>query len=190
MPGGGLRCGREVKGGGEPVVRHARPDPSAGACCDVSVQRTRPEDADEVSVLCREAVRAIEGRRGADQLLSGSRRDLAERLSSPAGVRELLGEGGRIVVSGFYAGVVAGFAVGSIDPEATPRRGILHGVYVAAGLRELGTGGALLETMLQVFRDAECQSVEAYCLPGDRATKRLLEAAGMTARLLTVATAL
>ena len=63
-------------------------------------------------------------------------------------------------------------------------------VYVRPEARELGFGDALLASALARARDAGATWFEAEALPGDRDTKNLYERAGITARLIVVATRL
>ncbi|MGA1052403.1 MAG: GNAT family N-acetyltransferase [Ilumatobacteraceae bacterium] len=63
-------------------------------------------------------------------------------------------------------------------------------VYVDPGAREVGFGDELLAAALAAARSAGASVLEAEALPGDRDTKNLYERAGITARLITVSTAL
>jgi GNAT superfamily N-acetyltransferase len=58
--------------------------------------------------------------------------------------------------------------------------------YVEEGARGVGVGSALMEAAVGWCRDRDCADIDARALPGDRATKQRLEAAGFTARLLTL----
>jgi GNAT superfamily N-acetyltransferase len=50
----------------------------------------------------------------------------------------------------------------------------------------VGVGSALMDAALDWCGQRECLDIDARALPGDRATKQRLEAAGFTARLLTL----
>lgn len=62
------------------------------------------------------------------------------------------------------------------------RRGVLEVVYVAPEHRREGVARALVSTVVQNRREV----LDAYALPGDRATKSLYESFGWKARLLTM----
>ena len=50
----------------------------------------------------------------------------------------------------------------------------------------MGVGRALLDALVTWFAAAGCRGVDVTALPGDRATKNLLEASGFKARLITM----
>ena len=50
----------------------------------------------------------------------------------------------------------------------------------------MGVGTALMDAAVAWCREQGCADVDALALPGDRTTKQRLEAAGFTARLLTL----
>ncbi len=52
--------------------------------------------------------------------------------------------------------------------------------------REVGVGEAVLARALEWATARGCIGVDAWALPGERATKNFFEAAGFTARLLVV----
>ena len=52
--------------------------------------------------------------------------------------------------------------------------------------RGVGVGSALMEAAVAWCEAQGCRDIDALALPGDRATKQRLEAAGFTARLLTL----
>ena len=54
------------------------------------------------------------------------------------------------------------------------------------GARGVGVGTALMEAGVAWCAERGCDGVDALALPGDRTTKQRLEAAGFTARLLTL----
>ena len=58
--------------------------------------------------------------------------------------------------------------------------------YVEDGARGVGVGSALMDAAVEWCRERDCADIDARALPGDRATKQRLEAAGFTARLLTL----
>lgn len=70
----------------------------------------------------------------------------------------------------------------SLIAFALCRNGLLEAVYVQKLSRRHGVGTALVRTILT----AVSKPVDAYALPGDRATKSFYESLGWKARLLTM----
>jgi GNAT superfamily N-acetyltransferase len=64
--------------------------------------------------------------------------------------------------------------------------GLVECCYVEAGARGVGVGTAMMDAAVEWCSAAGCGDVDALALPGDRATKQRLEAAGFVARLLTL----
>jgi GNAT superfamily N-acetyltransferase len=99
----------------------------------------------------------------------------------------LLEDPGRIVVVGAFDDTVVGFGTGRIEPL---RNGTVLGVnddlYVEPEARGVGVGEAMMGELLAWFRARECVGVDAFALPGMRATKNFFETFGFTARLLVV----
>jgi GNAT superfamily N-acetyltransferase len=88
---------------------------------------------------------------------------------------------------GEYDGVVVGLGATTVVESADGRgRGLIECCYVEAGARGVGVGSALMEDAVAWCRARDCEDVDALALPGDRPTKQRLEAAGFTARLLTL----
>jgi GNAT superfamily N-acetyltransferase len=65
-------------------------------------------------------------------------------------------------------------------------RALVEFCYVEADARGVGVGTALMAAAVDWSAGRGCEEVDALALPGDRATKQRLEAAGFTARLLTL----
>jgi GNAT superfamily N-acetyltransferase len=57
---------------------------------------------------------------------------------------------------------------------------------VETGARGVGVGTALMDAAVAWCTERGCSGVDALALPGDRTTKQRLEAAGFSARLLTL----
>ncbi len=92
--------------------------------------------------------------------------------------------GGRLttLLVGLFHGSLVGLAAGTIDP--TSHEGRVEICYVEQAARGVGVGRALIEALLAWFKEQRCIVVDALALPGDRESKRLLEAAGFKTRLL------
>ncbi len=109
---------------------------------------------------------------------------LLERWTRPGGAAHLL--------VGEYAGAVVGLlGVTKALPAAGGGGGhagssLIECCYVETGARGVGVGTALMEAAVEWCTVQGCPDVDALALPGDRTTKQRLEAAGFTARLLTL----
>ena len=77
-------------------------------------------------------------------------------------------------------------AVSLSEPVAGRVSGLIECCYVEPDARGVGVGSSLMEAAVAWGRDQGCTDVDALALPGDRQTKQRLEAAGFTARLLTL----
>ena len=104
---------------------------------------------------------------------------LLERWTRPGGAAHLL-------VGEFESAVVGLLAVTVATPAAGRRSGLIECCYVETGARGVGVGTALMEAAVEWCTAWGCTEVDALALPGDRSTKQRLEAAGFTARLLTL----
>lgn len=82
--------------------------------------------------------------------------------------------------------VVVGYIVTRVQGPLA----VVETVYVTPEARELGFGDALLEVAIDAAREAGATTLDGEALPGDRHVKNLYERAGITARLITVSTAL
>ncbi len=94
--------------------------------------------------------------------------------------------GAQLFVGEFEGALVGllGLVVGPVVAER--RSGLVECCYVEPGARDVGVGTALLEAAVAWSRAQGCTDVDALALPGDRQIKQRLEAAGFTARLLTL----
>lgn len=85
---------------------------------------------------------------------------------------------------GEYEGAVVGLLGATVDVSA--RRARIECCYVEEAARGVGVGTALMHEAVAWSEAQGCTEVDALALPGDRHTKQRLEAAGFTARLLTL----
>ena len=88
---------------------------------------------------------------------------------------------------GEYEGAVVGLlAVTAGDGPGGLTNGVIECCYVETGARGVGVGTALMDAAVAWCTERGCAGVDALALPGDRTTKQRLEAAGFSARLLTL----
>jgi GNAT superfamily N-acetyltransferase len=147
------------------------------------MEAVRPAGAPDRQACTRLLAQALTGaaamRGGAALVGDATPVTLLERWMAPEGATHL--------VVGEYDGVVVGLlAVTIAEPVAGRRNGLVECCYVEVGARGVGVGSALMENAVQWCATRDCTEVDALALPGDRPTKQRLEAAGFTARLLTL----
>lgn len=117
--------------------------------------------------------------RGGPALIGGT--TVEELLARWTGHKEAVG----LFVGEFEDAVVGLLAVAAHDAGGQ-RRGRIECCYVEEGARGVGVGTALMDAAVAWCASTGCAEVDALALPGDRVTKQRLEAAGFTARLLTL----
>lgn len=157
------------------------------------MEGTRParrEDGTRCGELCREALDEVQRGRGGALLARREARLIATALLRPGGLDRLLSDRRRSVVLGTLDDAVVGMALGRLDDVGDSTLGVIDGCYVEPGARGVGVGGALLGALVTWFTTSGCKGVDISALPGDRATKNLLEASGFKARLITMHRAL
>ena len=129
--------------------------------------------------LLTEALAHARSMRGGTALVGGATaEDLLARWAEGEEPAELF--------VGEYAGAVVGVLALATRERDGERRGRIDCCYVEADARGVGVGAALMEAAVAWCETSGCIEVDALALPGDRATKQRLEAAGFTARLLTL----
>jgi len=101
---------------------------------------------------------------------------IATALQAPGGLDRLLSDPGRRVLLGTVDDAVVGIATGRTDEAGETPLGVIDACYVETGARGVGVGGALLRGLVAWFETSGCTGVDINALPGDRATKNLLEA--------------
>ncbi len=141
---------------------------------------TDADRASEAALLGR-ALESVRAQRGGAILAANATWDglLAEWTSRATAVGRFVGEFDQAVVG---LGVVSHFT----RPGANEPSGRIECCYVEVGARGVGVGTALMEAMVAWCVERGCCDIDALALPGDRAAKQRLEAAGFSARLLTL----
>jgi GNAT superfamily N-acetyltransferase len=97
-----------------------------------------------------------------------------------------------LLTVGLFHQVVVGLAAAArfTRPGASRPSGRIECCYVESDARGVGVGTALMDAAVAWCASQGCGDVDALALPGDRSTKQRLEAAGFTARLLTLSRSL
>jgi GNAT superfamily N-acetyltransferase len=140
----------------------------------------RTEDRQACTRLLSQALVAAESMRGGAALVGDTTTvTLLERWTGADAMA--------LLMVGEYEGVVVGLgAVTAVGGSRGVTRGHIECCYVETGARGVGVGSALMEAAVAWCSERGCETVDALALPGDRTTKQRLEAAGFTARLLTL----
>jgi GNAT superfamily N-acetyltransferase len=140
----------------------------------------RAEDRQTCTRLLSQALVAAESMRGGAALVGDATTvTLLARWTQPGDTALLL--------VGEYEGVVVGLM--AVTTSSGPRgvtTGLIECSYVETGARGVGVGTTLMDAAVDWCSERGCEAVDALALPGDRSTKQRLEAAGFTARLLTL----
>lgn len=153
------------------------------------MEGTRParrEDAERCGELCRHALQEIQQARGGALFVRRESGLIAKALLRPGGLDRLLSDPRRRTLLGTVDDSVVGMAMGRLDEVGETKLGIIDACYVETAARGVGVGGALLDALVTWFTASGCRGVDISALPGDRATKNLLEASGFKARLITM----
>jgi GNAT superfamily N-acetyltransferase len=146
------------------------------------MESARPAQADDgpacVELLTR-ALAEAETMRGGATLVGDA---TADQLWA----RWMSGGTAASVLVGIFDDVVVGLGAATTfaRPGVAEPSGRIECCYVEEGARGVGVGSALMQSMLAWCEGMRCRDVDALALPGDRASKQRLEAAGFTARLL------
>ena len=130
-------------------------------------------------LLSQALVAAASMRGGAALVGDATPVTLLERWTHP-------GEAVHLAVGEYEGAVVGLLAVAAATRAGGAQTGIVECCYVETAARGVGVGTALLEAAVAWSRAWGCADMDALALPGDRTTKQRLEAAGFTARLLTL----
>jgi GNAT superfamily N-acetyltransferase len=151
------------------------------------VETVRPAVQDDLEACARlltEALAAVADQRGGAALTGGKTPEgLLARWTATEAVQLFVGQFDDAVV-GLLA--VAGPGGPDAGSAGNGRRGMIECCYVEPEARGVGVGSALTEAAVSWCAERGCQEIDALALPGDRSTKQRLEAAGFTARLLTL----
>jgi len=133
------------------------------------VRAARPEELERCRALIAQATRVP----GDDVSAADPRPDPGSLLDED-----------RLHLVGIYEGEIVGLAVARLETSPPERLGVLEICYVEPAARGVGVGASLLEAVAEWVASRGGAGTEARARPGDRETKRLLEAAGFKTRLL------
>ncbi|MDA8071070.1 MAG: GNAT family N-acetyltransferase [Actinomycetota bacterium] len=161
--------------------------PALSTTPDPGVEGVRwagPDDEAVCAELCRKGLTEAQERRGG-AILVRREADLAgTALLRPGGLRRLMSDPGRLAIVGTVDGVVVGLLVARLDDVRGTALGVVELCYVEPEARGVGVGRALVDAAGSWATERGCRGLDVPALPGDRAAKQLLEAAGFQARAL------
>jgi len=86
--------------------------------------------------------------------------------------------------TGLWAGTIDGIPVGYALVSADADIAVIEELHVDPQARAVGVGEAILDRIVEWAAAQGCDGIDAFALPGARATKNFFETFGMTARLL------
>lgn len=139
-------------------------------------------DVPRLAELCRMALAELREReRGGPVFVAREAR--AEPVDTS--LRADIADPDVIVLAGTLEDALLGYATGRVEEIRDGRcLGIIGDLFVEPEARAVGVGEAMMEQLLDWFRQRGCAGVDSTALPGARETKNFFEEAGFTARLL------
>ena len=138
-------------------------------------------DVERLAALCRQAQAELAPARGGAVFVAREAR--AEPVD--AGLLAALADPSQRVWAGTIDDAVIAYAVARLEVLRTGATlGVIEDIYVEPEARGVAVGEGLMGVVLEWFTAEGCLGVDAYALPGDRATKNFFEGSGFSARLL------
>ena len=143
----------------------------------------QPGDIERVSELARQAIEELRTQRGGR--LWASREARAEPLE--ASLTAAITDDVHQVLVGTVDDTVIAYAVAHLEHLRDDRPlAVIDDLYVEPDGRGVGVGEALMELLIAWAEEHRCAGIDAFTLPGNRATKNFFEAHGLTARAILV----
>lgn len=159
-------------------------EPASGTAPVEAVRGAEGGDAERCADLCRKGFDEAHGRRGGALLARREIDVVGTALLRPGGLLRLLADRTRLVLMGTLDAVAVGMLVGRAVDVRGAGLAVVEFCYVDPDARGVGVGRALLDGFVAWASERGCAGFDVPVLPGDRAAKQLLEAAGFSARLL------
>jgi GNAT superfamily N-acetyltransferase len=141
------------------------------------------EDVKRITELARQAIGELRTQRGGR--LWASREARAEPLD--ASLVAAIDDAVHRVIVGTVDDAVVGYAVAHLEHLRDERPlAVIDDLYVEPDARGVGVGEALMDLLVPWAEQHRCAGIDAFTLPGNRATKNFFEAHGLTARAILV----
>jgi GNAT superfamily N-acetyltransferase len=147
----------------------------------VTARRAAGEDLPALVQLVSDATAAMSQERGGELF------NAREAIPDPVDdfLSRCLSDPSACVAVGCADGDPFGMALAQLEHLRDGQRlSRLTFLWVDAGMREVGLGGEMMAFVLRWAAEVGADRLDAYALPGDRATKNFLEGAGLSARLI------
>jgi ribosomal protein S18 acetylase RimI-like enzyme len=142
-------------------------------------RRANVDDVPAVARLARSAIAELRPTRGGE--VWARREARAEPLEEA--IAGALAQSDHLVLCGTIDDTIVGYAVTRLETLRDERPiAVIDDIYVEEGARSVGVGEALMEMTLNWAREHQCTGIDAFTLPGNRATKNFFETFGLTAR--------
>ena len=150
---------------------------------EVTARPAGPADLPRLAELASAGVAEQAGDRGG---AVWSARE-ARALPADESLAALLARDDYLVLAGCIDDAVIGYAVATVEQlrDGTVL-GRIEDLYVEAEGRAVGVGEALIDVIVPWCAERGCQGIDAFVLPGNRASKNFFETFGFTARALVV----
>lgn len=92
-----------------------------------------------------------------------------------------------VVLLGTFADAAGGYAAAHREELGDGTSiAVVSDIFVEAGFRGIGLGGALMDELIAWARTHDCRGIDALALPGMRHSKNFFERFGLTARAILV----
>lgn len=148
-------------------------------------RRARPDDAEAVVALARQAIAELSPNRGGS--VWRRREAHAEPLEALMEAAVTGADADRTAVVGTVDEVVVGYGLAQIDTlHDGELLAVVTDLYVDPEARGIGIGEAMMDLLVAEARRRGAIGIDALALPGDRHTKNFFETFGLTARAILV----
>ena len=140
-----------------------------------------PRDLERIAVLAREMQAELEAMRGG--AVWAAREARPEPLVD--GYAALLDRDDTRLIVGTIDDVIVGFGAAQIERLRDGRLlGVVTDLFVEPPARAIGVGETMNNDLMSFCRAHRCIGIDAWALPGHRATKNFFEESGFTARAI------
>src|SRR5699024_7623208 len=148
-----------------------------------TVRPAEPDDAADVTAMCRGAVDELRPNRGGEVW---SRYEARPEPIDEA-ILEHLADPDKIAHLGLIDDVIVGYALARFE---TLHDGdlilVVSDIYIVPEAREVGIGEMLMDRLMADARKRGAVGIDAFVLPGDRSAKNFFESHLMKARAILV----
>ena len=148
----------------------------------VSTREATEHDLDRTATIDAAAFVGLRDERGGRWLLDHD----SDQASATERHQAALAAAERCLVVGCIDDVVVGYAVASLSATVDGQLCMIDELVVHPEARAIGVGSAMLERVHAWAVENDCQAIESFVLPGNRAAKNFFERVGMKTRKMRV----